>query len=267
MKNDAITPEQWAGTRKKWERDSAYSYGKAASELGVSKQMVGKVASREGWQKSISAALDSKKDAPQKSAENLHKSGIRHTRALLVDTKAPVKEASAEAQPRQPIDLGPVPQMPSGLSYTQQLAFIEKAVLDRQVALNQAQAREIRAIKAGVYSAIKDGSFESARSAKARMEALKGTHAMEMTNELERVRLELGAFSGVRQQACQIIVHQMPGCQIAGGDNSPEAMERRAVVADARMTVIEARRIVAAADAEIERKAGWDVIDVGGNNV
>jgi len=259
-----ISNSDWEEARKRYEREPATGYKQIAQALDCSKALVARHAQKNKWQKSLSAISPVSNDRVDAPIDNLQKPANRPEQGTGVHAKAPEKEPPAPLLNNGSAD---IPVMPAGLSAAERQAFIEAAVLARQTQLNQTQAREIKAIKNGVYGAVKDGSYDSARSAKARMEALKGTHAMEMTNELERVRLELGAFSGVRQQACQIIVHQMPGCQIAGGDNSPEAMERRAVVADARMTVMEARRIVAEADAEIARKAGWDVIDVGGNNV
>lgn len=122
-------------------------------------------------------------------------------------------------------------------------------MLARQRALNDSQVREIRAANATVYTAIKgagkDGCFDAARTARRVVAALSETHKAKMANELERVRLALNAFQGGHPLGCQIIVQQ-----------------HRAAVADARMTVMEARRIVDGADAEITRKAGWQVEDV-----
>jgi hypothetical protein len=257
-----ITDEEWADARKRYQREPATGYGQIAQALDCSKALVARHAQKNKWQKSLSAISPVSNDRVDSRIHNLQKPANRPERGG-VHPISPEKEPPAPIPNNGATD---IPVMPSGLTLEQQQDWIESAVLARQRKLNESQAREIRAAKATVYAAIKgagkEGGFDAARTARQVVSALAETHKSEMANELECVRLSLNAFQGGRPRGCRITVHQRAGCQIGGGDNSPEAIERRAAVADARMTVTEARQIAAEADAAIARKGGWEIEDV-----
>lgn len=268
MKESRISPEDWFAARRSWESDATVSYAQVADSLGVSKALVAKKARSEKWQRGLAASFSSKLDAVHETPKFTENARPSPMQAPMVHGVRAEKESPASQLNNGAAD---IPVMPPGLTLDQQQDWIEGAVLARQRALNDSQAREIRAAKSTVYTAIKtagkDGGFDAARTARQVVSALAETHKSEMTNEIERVKLALNAFQGGRPRGCQIVVHQRAGVSIMGPNDSEAVIEARAAGADAQMTVLHARRIVADADAAIVRKAGWDVVDAGGNNV
>lgn len=275
MAKTKVTPEQWAEQKRLWESDSTYSYSQVADSLQVSKALVGQESKRGGWQKRIGVADGSKNAGSVRDSNFTENAAAGPTRAPTLDgldAQNPDHVGNAQTAPPSPTairtqpDLGPVPTMPEGLSWSEQRNWIEKAVLARQTALNLVQGREIKVAKATVYAAIKaaggkDSGYNAARTARQVVSALAETHRRESENEVARVRLELGAFEGVRPRPAMIIVHQRPGVSVFGS-NDDQTVEARASAADVRARVMEARRIVAEADADRSRKGGWEVTDV-----
>jgi hypothetical protein len=241
MTESRISPEEWFSARRSWESDATVSYAQVADSLGVSKALVAKRARKEKWQRGFAASVSSMPVAVLETPRFTEKPQSAHIQAPVVHGVRGDKEPPATLLNNGAAD---IPVMPEGLSPAERLVFVRDAIVARQTAMNQNQAKELRAAKATVYAAIKsagkDGGYDAARTARQVVSALAENHKGEMANEVERVRLDLNQFQCADYKRVIIIVHQRAGCGI-NRDNSPEAMEHRAVVADAQMTVIEAR--------------------------
>lgn len=254
MASRKISDQEWIDARKRYENEPATGYGQIAASLNVSKTLVARRAAKR-WQKRpvLTLPVDSQVPAyPDRG--HLFSTPNRPEETVGVYAKAPEEVTVAP-------ELNNVAgqfQFPSNLTPAERQEVAEQAVLARQTELIRIQAVEIRAVKKGIYEAVKaagtERSYDAARSAKAVVEGMRLVHASERSNEIERVKLELGAFSGVCQATLRIIVHRIP-CLSLAGDNSPAAIARRQGFALGQATSIEAGRTRDAAAVESRREA------------
>jgi len=241
------TPEMWSRARREWETSASVSYADIASKYLISKALVGQEAKRAGWVKGIGVVANASKEDASKRIDNLQNPQQPATRAPVLDDSRPssvasdseasrrVDVASAEAMANRAAPTHDDIKIPDGLDAWGREDFVKAAIVQRQKTINALQSKELAAVKQKLYNSIKQASTAQgpalALAVERNVRSLVAMHDAEMEPEISRVRLDLAEFAGqpVRPVPARIVVHMVPGRQLASSDGRVVDVDSREI--------------------------------------
>lgn len=164
MARKEITAEQWKFARAQWEAEPLMTHAQVGASLGCSKQAVQKKAKADGWQKRISI---------QQATEQAYEVAD----AALSLSEAKSEESSAGVLNQAAAVVSGVPLTQPGrtepLSDFERHSLAQEAAVKKRAEILERHRLEIKAPRGLIIEALKEKSFDKARTAKAAADALK----------------------------------------------------------------------------------------------
>lgn len=245
-----ITDEQWKAARKRYETDPKAGYGVIATEvLDCSRNLVARKAQSEGWAKRISASPHLNQHAPGAQGKFTENAVQRPTQSAHVYTDSPstgrssvaldaeavrrVDSVTTEATANRSAPTDDDIKIPDGLDAWEREAFVRAVIVARQKVINATQTKELAAVKAKLYNAIKSAATGEgpalALAVERNVRSLVAMHDAELQKEIAKVKLDVAEFAGnMTPMRARIFVHLVPGVSF-GGSSVPAVPGTRVV--------------------------------------
>ncbi|WP_423200778.1 hypothetical protein [Cupriavidus sp. H19C3] len=155
-----MSEEDWRTSRIQYEGDPSASFAAIAKLLGVSKQMVHKKATQEGWQKSIEAREMGKTAAEQVSTETAGEPAPSPERAAEVDT---ARVRALQDRLKEPPNQPTVPMVPSGAGDADARLSVVQEALEQRKKILKTHRSETNALRSIAYVAMRSNDIEGAK--------------------------------------------------------------------------------------------------------